>query len=246
MMSGATYDARDLRYMQSLASAVVQRSPRYLMMTLVMVAIAVISAIVWMGFAKTDIVVRGTGKVIPSQKLQVVQSLEGGVVSEILVHEGDLVNVSQPLIKISDVAFASSFGENRLRLLELRANIARLKAEANDAPFEADEVVAKEAPDQLRAARELYESQKRELEQSHQILEEQVRLPPEVEGLRMVRALPVDGRADLDGLREVSGPERLHRNLSPHLRVQGGHAGRVRVRRADRPSEPGALARGTG
>jgi adhesin transport system membrane fusion protein len=175
MLRRGTYDERDLRYMQSLASAVVQRSPRYMMATLMLIALSVTAAIVWMSIAETDVVVRGGGKVIPSQKLQVVQSLEGGVVSEILVREGDLVNVSQPLLKISDVAFASSFGENRLRLLELRANIMRLKAEASGEPFVADPEIGKEAPDLLRAARSLHESRRRELEQTLQILKEQTR-----------------------------------------------------------------------
>jgi len=175
MTARVSYDERDLRYMQSLASAVVQRSPRYMMATLLMIAISVGAAIAWMGFAEVDVVVRGAGKVIPSQKLQVVQSLEGGVVSEILVKEGDLVEVSQPVIKISDVAFASSFGENRLRLLELGANIARLRAEASGEPFEPDPDVAREAPEMMRAAAGLHESRRRQLGQTLQILEEQVR-----------------------------------------------------------------------
>jgi adhesin transport system membrane fusion protein len=146
-----------------------------MMLVLSMVAVSIVAALVWMGFAEVDVVVRGAGKVIPSQKLQVVQSLEGGVISEIQVHEGDLVGVSQPLIKISDVAFASSFGENRLHLLELRANIARLKAEAHDRPFELDEEVAQADPDLMRSAEGLYLSRRREMEQTQQILEEQVR-----------------------------------------------------------------------
>lgn len=173
-MRRGQYDDEDLRYMQSLASAVVQRSPRYMMMVLSLVALSVIAAIVWMGFAEVDVVVRGSGKVIPSQKLQVIQSLEGGVVSEILVREGDLVNVGQPLIKISDVAFASSFGENQLHQLELKARISRLKAEADGSEFVVDSQVKDEAPDLMRSAEELYRSRARELEQTVQILKEQV------------------------------------------------------------------------
>lgn len=174
-MSVSRYEEEDLKYMQSLASAVVQRSPRYMMMVLSLVTLSVITAIVWMGFAEIDVVVRGSGKVIPSQKLQVIQSLEGGVVSEILVHEGDLVDVSQPLIKISDVAFASSFGENQLHLLELKAKIVRLKAKADGSEFVPDPAIASEAPELLRSAEELYRSRVRELEQTVQILREQVR-----------------------------------------------------------------------
>ena len=173
-MKASRYDEEDLQYMQSLASAVVQRSPRYMMIVLLLVTLSVVVAIVWMGFAEIDVVVRGSGKVIPSQKLQIIQSLEGGVVSEILVHEGDLVEVAQPLIKISDVAFASSFGENRLHQLELKAKIARLKAEADGSEFKPDPGVTRDAPDIMRSAEELYRSRVRELEQTVQILREQV------------------------------------------------------------------------
>ncbi len=167
-------DATDIAYMRSLSAAVAQRSPRHLMTVMIIIALAFAAGIAWAGYAELDVVVRGTGKAIPSQQLQVIQSLEGGVVSEILVEEGDLVEVSQPLVKISDVAFASSLGENRLQYLELRANIARLKAEATGTEFKPDEQVASEAPDLLRSVRSLHESNIRQLEESLNILEEQV------------------------------------------------------------------------
>lgn len=168
------HEDADLRYMRSLSAAVVQRSPRYLMTVLLIMSLAIISGIVWMHYAKIDIVVRGPGKVVPSQQLQVIQSLEGGVVSEILVEEGDVVEIHQPLIKISDVAFSSSLEENRLKYLELKAKITRLKAEANGIPFEQDEVVSREAPDLMHAARSLYESNRQQLQETLRILEEQV------------------------------------------------------------------------
>lgn len=167
-------DPTDIAYMRSLSAAVVQRSPRNLMAIMVLIALAFGAGIAWAGYAELDVVVRGSGKAIPSQQLQVVQSLEGGVVAEILVKEGDVVEVSQPLVKISDVAFASSLSENRLQYLELRANIARLKAEAEGSEFQPDEFVAEEAPDLMRSVESLYESHIRQLNESLSILEEQV------------------------------------------------------------------------
>ena len=167
-------DDPDLAYMRSLSAAVVQRSPRYLILILTIIFVAIVSAIVWMSIAEIDIVVRGNGKVIPSQQLQVVQSLEGGIVSEILVREGDIVDSNQPLIKISDIAFASSYEENQLQYLELRAKIARLTAEANDLPFKEDELVAKQAPDLMKSEKSLYDSNQQQLEQTVQILQEQL------------------------------------------------------------------------
>ena len=169
-----SYAEADLAYMRSLSSAVVQRTPRYLIWILVIVTFAILASVTWMGFAQVDVVVRGSGKVIPSQQLQVIQSLEGGVVTEILVDEGDVVEISQPLIKISDIAFASSLEENRLKFLELKARIARLKAESEGSEFVSDEEVAKANPELMRAEERLYLSNKNQLEEAVRILEESV------------------------------------------------------------------------
>ena len=169
-----TCDDPDLAYMRSLSAAVVQRSPRYLVMILAIMTLTIISAVIWMSFAEIDIVVRGSGKVIPSSQLQVIQSLEGGVVSEILVREGDIVDVNQPLLKISDIAFASSFEENQVHYLELKAKIARLTAEANDLPFKEDELVLKQAPELMASEKSLYETNKQQLEETLQILQEKL------------------------------------------------------------------------
>ncbi len=175
MFNRKKYDDADLRYMQSLAAAVVQRSPRYIVLVILVMTLAIASAITWMSVSEIDIVVRGSGKVVPSKQLQVIQSLEGGVVAEILVREGELVEPLQPLIKISDIAFASSYEENRILYLELRARIARLRAEADDKPFETDELVQTDAPNVLQSERSLHESNHQQREETLRILEEQMR-----------------------------------------------------------------------
>ena len=107
------YGKNDHVYMQSLSAAVVQRSPRHLMLVVLILSLFVLSAVIWMSWAKIDVVIRGSGKVVPASQVQLIQSLEGGIVSEILVKEGQLVDIDQPLVKISDIAFSSSFEENR-------------------------------------------------------------------------------------------------------------------------------------
>ena len=172
---GRNYDAADLTYMRSLSAAVLERSPQHLMVVLIVMALAVTAAITWANFAEIDVVVRGSGKVVPTQQLQVVQSLEGGVVSGILVNEGDVVGSNQPLVQISDIAFSSSFEENRLKFFELKARVARLDAEAHGTPFKAGDSLAKNAPDLLRSEKSLYESNAQGLDQTLRILGEQVR-----------------------------------------------------------------------
>jgi len=164
----------DLAYMHSLSAAVMQQSPRHLIVILLIMALTVICAILWMSFAEIDIVVRGGGKVIPSQHLQVVQSLEGGVVSEIMVQEGQVVNRLQALIKISDIAFSSSFQENRLTYHELLAKVARLQAESSGEPFKTNEEIMQQSPRLMRSEESLYKSNQKQLKETRQILREQV------------------------------------------------------------------------
>lgn len=170
----ARYSDQDLAYMRSLGAAVAQRSPKASLILLFIIAFAIFSLILWMAWAEIDVVVRGEGKVIPSSQLQVIQSLEGGVIAEILVDEGDIIDQGQPLMRISDISYASSYEENRLRYLELRARIARLEAQANQIPFVDDEEVANEMPELLLAERDLYDSQQEEYRKKLGVLEEQL------------------------------------------------------------------------
>ena len=170
----ARYSDSDIAYMQSLSAAVVQRSPRYLVLTVSIIALFVLVALAWMSWAEIDVVVRGSGKVIPARQVQVLQSLEGGIVSEILVREGDQVEFSQPLIKISDVAFSSSFEENRLLYYELLAKSARLKAEAHGVEFEHNDKVADVFPELLQSEKSLFESNRSQLSETLSIYEEQI------------------------------------------------------------------------
>ncbi len=131
----------DLQYMRSLSAAAVHRTPRYLILLIIIIAAFFASAIAWMAWAKIDVVIRGNGKVSPASQVKNIQSLEGGIIEEILVLEGQEVTAGQPLIKISDVAFSSSFEENRLLYLELLARSSRLNAEAFGRDFDPGEEV---------------------------------------------------------------------------------------------------------
>ncbi|EJL87957.1 type I secretion membrane fusion protein, HlyD family [Herbaspirillum sp. CF444] len=89
--------------------------------------------LVWSWFAKIDMVVRGTGRIVASEHNQVIQHLEGGIVSAILVREGAAVKKGQILISIADVRANADLGEGNVKILGLRARVARLKAEAGGA-----------------------------------------------------------------------------------------------------------------
>ncbi len=165
----------DLAYMRSLSAAVVQRSPKNMIIVLALVASFFGAALIWMAWADIDVVVRGAGKVIPARQVQQVQSLEGGVVTEILAREGDLVKANQPLLKLSDVAFSSSFQENRLKYYELLARSIRLRAAAYDEEFVVDQDIAEIIPDQVRSERSLFESNRQQLDATINIYEQQLK-----------------------------------------------------------------------
>ena len=165
---------QDMVYMRSLSAAVVHRTPRYLIVVVLIMAMFVVAAILWMSWAKIDVVIRGSGKVSPASQVQNIQSLEGGIISEILIQEGQAVSSGQSLIKISDVAFSSSFEENRLLSLELQARASRLNAEAFDKAFEANPEVSEEAPDLVKSEKSLYDSNQQQLKETLSILEEKI------------------------------------------------------------------------
>jgi len=166
---------QDRLYMQSLSAAVVHRTPRFLIFVVLVIALFFSTALAWMSWAEVDVVIRGTGKVSPASQVQNLQSLEGGIISEILVLEGQEVKAGQPLIKISDVAFSSSFEENRLLALELLARSYRLNAEAFDLEFKAPADISAEAPQLVKSEKSLFDSNRRQLEENLKGLEEKIR-----------------------------------------------------------------------
>ncbi len=165
---------QDMVYMRSLSAAAVHRSPRYLIAVVMIFALFVIAAITWMNWAKIDVVIRGSGRVSPASQVQNIQSLEGGIISEILVAEGQVVEVGQALIKISDVAFSSSFEENRLLYFELVAKSSRLDAEAFGRAFEPDNEVSEEAPHLIKSEKSLFDSNQQQLKETLSVLEEKI------------------------------------------------------------------------
>jgi len=85
--------------------------------------------ILWSSFASLDQVTSGSGKIIPSSQVQIIQSLDGGVLEKLFVQEGMQVTKGQPIAKINDTRFRSDFAEQKQEVDSLRANVIRLRAE---------------------------------------------------------------------------------------------------------------------
>ena len=165
---------QDMAYMRSLSAAAVHRTPRYLIAVVMIFTLFVIAAFAWMNWAEIDVVIRGNGKVSPASQVQNIQSLEGGIISEILVVEGQAVTAGESLIKISDIAFSSSFEENRLLYLELSARSSRLTAEAFGRAFKAEAEVSEEAPLLVKSEKSLFDSNQQQLKETLSGLEEKI------------------------------------------------------------------------
>ena len=120
--------------------------------------------LVWAAIARVDEVTRGSGKVTPSRQVQVIQAVDGGIVSEILVREGQSVEAGQLLFRIDATRFVSSVRENRVQYLALLTKAARLKALAEGSPFEAPPEAVQEDPQLLEQERSLYQAKRNELD----------------------------------------------------------------------------------
>lgn len=134
---------------------------RYLLRS---IGIILLVFVLWAAFATVDEVTRGSGKVIPTSQVQIVQAVDGGVVAEILVREGQSVEAGQSLFLIDKTRFVSSLRENRVQYLALLAKAARLRALAENAPFQLPPEVVKEDPQLVEEERNMYDARRRELE----------------------------------------------------------------------------------
>lgn len=154
--------------------AMLRQEPLRARLLLRLLGICFLLFFLWAAFAQLDEVTRGEGRVIPSKQVQVLQSIDGGLVSEIQVHEGQIVEADQLLIKIDETRFASSVKENRSQYLSLLAKAARLRAISEGSAFEPPEEVLKEAPDILEQEQQLYTVRRSELQATVAIARQQL------------------------------------------------------------------------
>ena len=134
---------RSLRSPLALAG-LQDRHPVWLAGSVMMLAL-IVAVLIWSRFAILEEVTTGSAQIVPSGKVQVIQSLEGGIVSALNVHEGDLVEAGQALIVIDPTRAEASFQESNKRRLSLIAAAARLRAEASAQPLAFPPEVAKDA-----------------------------------------------------------------------------------------------------
>ena len=166
--------ADDLDLATDIRTTLLVQNPRGGRIIVWLILLFVVVFLAWASLSEIDEVTRGDGKVIPSQQIQVVQNLEGGILGKLHVQVGDIVEKDQLLIEIDKTRFSAPYMESRVGYLALKAQIARLEAEAGDSAFAVPDEVAREKPELGTREQELFTTRKQQLAAKMQILQEQL------------------------------------------------------------------------
>ena len=133
-------------------------------------ATTLVVALAWAGFFSLDEITRGQGKVIPSSREQVIQSLDSGVLREMMVREGDVVERDQVLLQMDDARSGAGYREANEKYLALVALAARLRAEAYNGPLAFPDELKSE-PQLIRQETQAFNARKMALSESLQALD---------------------------------------------------------------------------
>lgn len=166
---------RDYEFMSSLSAAMLEITPKKLRIMVMFWVVTIVALLIWSYYAQIDEIVRGTGEIIPGGKNQIVQNLEGGIVEEILIKEGENVQKDQILLKINNQRSESSLSSSAIKIDSLEARKTRLEAEANNKKLVIDATIKKRIPQIFANEESLYLSHKKELESKVNSLQERVK-----------------------------------------------------------------------
>jgi len=147
---------------------------------------------IWAYFANLDEVTVGTGKVTPYTHAQVIETLDGGIVDQLNVYEGDIVKKGEILARLDPTRFQSNLGEAQSKVRTLRASAERLRAELTGAPLHFSAETLKE-PELVARETQLYQSRRRNLTESVSNLQQSMKLVQDE--LRMTQPLVARGAA---------------------------------------------------
>lgn len=164
----------ELKFASSLSSAVLQKpskKPRYLLYA---VFFGFSWLIIWANFAELDTRVQAQGRVIPSSKVKQIQNLEGGIVKELFVKEGDIVKADQKLLIIDNIKSKGSLEEKKAKYFSLVARAVRLKAEANAKKFDSTDISSIVPQEYIESEYNLYLSSRSKLKSKITVFQDQI------------------------------------------------------------------------
>lgn len=136
-----TLSAADAAFMNDVRESLLAQTTPGSKIVIYMILVVLIGGITWAKYSQVEEITRGEAKIISKSREQVIQSLEGGILSEMDVREGDIVEQGQLLLKIDPTRAQSSYREALSKVIGLKATIVRLRAEAYSMPLVFDEQV---------------------------------------------------------------------------------------------------------
>lgn len=170
-----SFDALDYEFMRSLSAAVLEDTPQKLRQVLFIWMGTVFIFLLWAALAPIDEIVRGDGKVIPGGENQMIQHLEGGMLSAIMVKQGQRVKAGDTLLKVDNLKSSSTYESSQFKSAELRARIVRLRAESTGGAFSPSSADLQAIPMQIMQERSLYASNQESLRSQLSALHDQYR-----------------------------------------------------------------------
>lgn len=165
MTKKSQLNSEDLAYIEDTKRAILIESSFWCYTLLYSIIIFLLVFIIWAHFAVLDEKTTAIGKVIPSSQIQVIQNLEGGILADIHVREGDTVEKGQALLRIDDTRFSASLKEGESNYYALLAAVARLNAQVNNHnTIDFPQEVLKNRPDLVKNQLELFKYHKDQLD----------------------------------------------------------------------------------
>ncbi|CCH49989.1 HlyD family type I secretion periplasmic adaptor subunit [Pseudodesulfovibrio piezophilus] len=158
-MSNKKFDRETLLFMSEVDQAMHGSGRKLAYLMSVSIVLMFVGFLVWAKFAVLDEVTRGFGKIIPSQRIQEIQNLEGGILSEIYVDEGQVVKKGDVLCRLHNEQAASFYRDAFAKALEHRAAIARLIAIVEGIEPVFDDELVEKAPQLVQDQRRIYKAQ---------------------------------------------------------------------------------------
>lgn len=156
-------DSLDGQPLPEVEKALIDDAPRIVRLTIWGVIAFFVFLLAWAHFAVIDEVTKGDGKAIPSSRIQKIQNLEGGIVAQIYVKEGQIVEAGAPLIRLDDTRFASNVGETEADRVAMELRVERLSAEVENRPLNITAQARKSVPSQAANEESLYMSRRQQL-----------------------------------------------------------------------------------
>ncbi|GCL65943.1 HlyD family type I secretion periplasmic adaptor subunit [Pseudaquabacterium pictum] len=155
----------DMEFLSPLQAAQQDEPAHVATWSVYLMLVALVVAVAWAALAKVDMVTRAESRVIPVGREQVIASLEGGILRELKVREGEAVTAGQPLALLDPTRVEAQQNEGRLKRLALQATVVRLQAEAGGRPLAFPKHL-QEVPEVVQGETASYEARRRALNEA--------------------------------------------------------------------------------